>query len=182
MLILEKPRVLICGSRYWRWPHAVQAVCERLQARYGEALILIEGAAAGADRACHDWCQTRGWDTWRHRCFPVDWAAEKAARPREYKVAGHERNIRMLAEADPRLIIAFHEDLAYQRGGTSDMILRGLLTGVPVWLVPGPDPARGRWLHPQEHLPRFPRRRVTAAADLMRRMYPQLQQKIRLAA
>ena len=26
------------------------------------------------------------------------------------------------------------------------MALRGLLRGVPVWLVPGEDPAVGRWL------------------------------------
>jgi hypothetical protein len=39
------------------------------------------------------------------------------------------------------------------------MALRGLLRDVPVWLVPGEDPATGRWLS----LDLFPRPRASRA-------------------
>ncbi|MFJ6897433.1 hypothetical protein [Streptomyces hokutonensis] len=73
----------------------------------------------------------------------------------------------MLTEK-PRLIVAFHGRFAPEVGGTSDMCLRGLLTGVPVWLVPGQSLAVGRWLRLEE----FPQRRsgrVLRELDIARR-------------
>lgn len=147
--------VLICGSRNWRWPRTVHAVCDRLTLRYGE-LIFVEGHARGADIAVHSWCDQRGVPDERRRCYPVDWAAERRRRPASFHVAGHERNSRMLRETQPDLIIALHATFDYARGGTSDMALRGLLAGVPAWLIPGPDPNVGRWLSLKE----FPAKRI----------------------
>ncbi|MFE2334574.1 SLOG family protein [Streptomyces coelicoflavus] len=104
---LSDPRVLVCGDRRWLWPGTVTAVLDRLAARYGDRLIVIEGAASGADRAAHCWCKRNGLGPDRHRCHPVDWKAERLARPKTWRLAGPERNTRMLRER-PRLIVAFH--------------------------------------------------------------------------
>ncbi|MEY9839386.1 SLOG family protein [Streptacidiphilus sp. EB103A] len=153
---VDEPRVLICGSRRWPWPEAVETVLERLLDRHGDRLVIIEGAATGADHSAHRWCQVRGFGAERHRCHPVDWKAERRARPATWRLAGPERNTRMLLEERPRLIIAFHDHFAPASGGTSDMCLRGLLQQVPTWLVPGEDVGIGTWLN----LEAFPRDRV----------------------
>lgn len=158
---LSEPRVLICGSRRWPWPATVASALDRLTTRYGDRLVVIEGAASGADRAAHDWCNARGLGAERHRCFPVDWQAERRARPKDWRATGPERNTRMLLEEHPRLIVAFHDHFDPGSGGTSDMCLRGLLKDVPVWLVPGEDPGTGFWLR----LGIFPKSR----ADRVRR-------------
>ena len=156
---LSDPRVLVCGSRRWPWPGTVEVALDRLAARHGRQLVVIEGAARGADHAAHLWCERHGLPEDRHRCHPVDWRAERRARPRLWRLAGLERNTRMLLEDRPQLIICFHDHFDPASGGTSDMALRGLLRRVPVWLVPGEDPAIGRWLS----LELFPRQRVSRA-------------------
>ena len=57
---LAEPRVLICGSRRWPWHRTVETVLDRLAVRYGGRLVVIEGAANGADAAAHRWCLGRG--------------------------------------------------------------------------------------------------------------------------
>jgi hypothetical protein len=52
----------------------------------------------------------------------------------------------MLLHERPGLVIAFHDRFDPCGGGTSDMCLRALLSGVPVWLVPGSDVETGTWL------------------------------------
>lgn len=157
---LRHPRVLLCGSRRWPWPKTVEAVLDRLAARHGKQLVVIEGAAKGADHAAHLWCERHGLPGDRHRCHPVDWRAEQQARALDWRLAGLERNTRMLLDR-PRLIICFHDRFDPASGGTSDMALRGLLCDVPVWLVLSEKPAVGRWLS----LDLFPHQR----ADRVRR-------------
>jgi hypothetical protein len=156
---LSDPRVLICGSRGWPWPGTVDAVLDRLAARHGKQLVVIEGAARGADHAAHLWCERHSLPGVRHRCHPVDWRAQRQARPQQWRLAGPERNSRMLLQDRPQLIICFHDHFDSAAGGTSDMALRGLLRDVPAWLVPGRDPAVGRWLA----LDQFPRQRARRA-------------------
>ncbi|MYV47896.1 SLOG family protein [Streptomyces sp. SID2888] len=168
MLELVEPRVLVCGSRRWPWPHTVEAVLARLAARYGQDLVVIEGVASGADRAAHDWCRRHGLGEDRHRCYPVDWAAEKRSRPGRWRMAGPERNTRMLLNEQPRLVIAFHDQFTPASGGTSDMALRAALSEVPVWLVPGPDVTVGTWMRPGI-FPADRTRRVTAELRAARR-------------
>ncbi|MFF4305525.1 SLOG family protein [Streptomyces sp. NPDC001601] len=158
-LVLEERRVLVCGSRRWPWPATVEMVLDRLLARHGECLVVIEGAAAGADQAAHAGCGRHGFGPGRHRRHPVDWQAERRKRPGRWCMAGPERNTRMLLEENPRLVIAFHDHFSPASGGTSDMCLRGLLQQVPVWLVPGEDVRRGMWLGPGM-FPDSQRRRV----------------------
>jgi hypothetical protein len=80
-LVLEEPRVLVCGSRRWPWPATVETVLDRLLARHGERPVVIEGAATGADQAAHAWCERHGFGPERHRCHPVDWRAERRGAP-----------------------------------------------------------------------------------------------------
>ncbi|MER6559340.1 SLOG family protein [Streptomyces sp. NPDC001027] len=167
---LADPRVLVCGDRRWAWPGTVAAVLDRLAARYGDRLVVIEGAASGADQAAHLWCERSGLNGDHHRCHPVDWQAERQARPKAWRSAGPERNTRMLLQEHPRLIIAFHTRLDPGTGGTSDMCLRGLLAGIPAWHVTGPDPGVGRWLLPHE-FPRRRRDRVRSELDVARRTW-----------
>jgi hypothetical protein len=79
--------------------------------------------------------------------------------PQQWRLAGPERNTRMLLQDRPHLIVCFHNSFDPATGGTSDMALRGLLRQVPVWLVHGEDPAVGRWLS----LAEFPRQRASRA-------------------
>ena len=160
---MDEPRVLVCGSRRWPWPDTVTAVLDRLAARYGERLVIIEGAATGADRAAHRWCEHHQLPAWRHRCYPGAWNAARQRRPRIWHWAGPERNQRMLLAEEPRLAIAFHEEFDPEKGGTSDTCLRALLLGIPVWLTPGPDLGFGLWLSSDQ----FPQHR---ARELQRQL------------
>ncbi|MET9290378.1 SLOG family protein [Streptomyces sp. NPDC003077] len=164
---LADPRVLVCGDRWWAWPGTVVAVLDRLEARHGDRLVVIDGAASGADWAAHVWCERNGLGDDRHRCHPVDWQAARRANPRTWRSAGPERNTRMLLREHPQLIIAFHARLGPRSGGTSDMCLRGLLIDVPTWLVTGPDPDVGRWLLLAE-FPEWRRGRVRDELDVAR--------------
>ena len=143
---MSDPRILVCGSRRWPWPAAVEVALDGLALRYGRALVVIEGAASGADSAAHRWCEDHGLGPDCHRCYPVDWTAARRERPKDWRLAGPERNARMLLEEHPQLIVAFHDALDPAKGGTSAMCLRGVVAQVPVWLVPGEDPRAGRWL------------------------------------
>ncbi|MFF7771784.1 hypothetical protein ACFZC7_35480 [Streptomyces massasporeus] len=102
-----------------------------------------------------------GLDADRHRCHPVDWAAARRARPHNWRMAGPERNTRMLLQEQPELVIAFHDHFVPASGGTSDMCLRALLNGVPVWLVPSSNVEIGDWLR-LEIFPHDRSRRVQA--------------------
>jgi YspA, cpYpsA-related SLOG family len=93
---LSDPRVLVSGSRRWPWPGTVEAVLDRLAAGHGDQLVVIEGAARGADYAAHLWCERHGLPAHRHRCYPVDWRTERRTRPHQWRLAGPERNTRML--------------------------------------------------------------------------------------
>jgi hypothetical protein len=124
---LSNPRVLVCGSRRWPWPGTVEAVLDRLAARHGKRLVVIEGAARGADHAAHLWCQCHSLPEDRHRCHPVDWRAERHARPRQWRLADPERNTRMLLLDRSRLIICFHDTSIPFRGDVGHGLARSAL-------------------------------------------------------
>lgn len=163
--------VLGCGARGWPWPDTIDSACDLMLARYGAALRMIEGDADGADTAFHNWCVRRGWGPERHMCCPVDWAAVRAseeftaaANDKQRRAvlarAGRGRNTTMLRER-PGLITAFHNWFRPDSGGTCDMVVKGLLAGVPVWLVRRQNPQKGVWMH----LADFPAWRVRQARD-----------------
>lgn len=59
--------------------------------------VLIHGAARGADTLARDWAHRNGITA---EAYPADWA-------RDGKSAGPLRNLRMLADGKPDLVIAF---------------------------------------------------------------------------
>jgi hypothetical protein len=156
--LLNDPRVLITGSRHWPrpWNGVVEQVLDRLLGRYHERLVVIEGRANGVDLVAHNWCLDHQLGPDRHRCYPVDWEAERLRRPNTWRQAGHDRNSQMLLQEQPNLVIAFHHRFEIHRGGTSNMCLKALLVGLPVWLTSSADPTIGCWLT----LDQFPNRQV----------------------
>ncbi len=153
-------RVLFCGSRLWPYPHTVRTVCDRLHRTHGDRLVIIEGKCRGADLHAHRWAEDHGLPPERHRCHPVDWQGERRRLGARFRSAGPDRNTGMLAER-PGLTLAFHEWFDPESGGTSDMVLKSLLVGVPAFLVVGENPSAGRFVE----LAEFPRWRVLRAGQ-----------------
>ncbi|MFJ4188963.1 SLOG family protein [Kitasatospora sp. NPDC089509] len=149
---MRDTRILVCGSRRWPWPDTIETVLDRLAARYGDHLVIIEGTATGADRAAHRWCTHRALPAWRHRCYPAAWDAERTRRPHTWHIGAGDRYLHMLLDEEPGLLIAFHEDLT-PTGTTGGTCLYAALLGIPVWLVPTASPDLGRWLTTADYPP-----------------------------
>jgi len=105
---------LVCGGRhygatwdeerlYWKVNNDERIFLDMtltdLHARRGFTLI-IHGAASGADVLGEAWALR---SAIRAQAFPADWKRLK-------KGAGHARNVQMLVEGKPRLLIAFKGD------------------------------------------------------------------------
>ncbi|MER6401487.1 SLOG family protein [Kitasatospora sp. NPDC001603] len=142
---MHDSRVLVCGSRRWPWPDTIHTVLDRLATRHDTRLVIIEGAATGADRAAHRWCTQHALPAWRHRCYPTAWDADRARRPHTWHTTTAERHLAMLLDEEPGLVIAFHEDFN-PTGETGDTCLKALLLDTAVWLVPTASAGHGQWL------------------------------------
>lgn len=119
-------RLLVCGGRGFRNAALLDATLDRVHAKYGDALLIIHGAAPGADLMAEAWAKAREVDYWG---FPARW--------RTYgKAAGPKRNWRMRACAEPHACIAF-------AGGDGTRNMIGLMReiGIEPWLVGWPDNA-----------------------------------------
>lgn len=111
-------RVLVCGGRdYADREHLFR----ELDLFHGLWPIetIITGGAAGADRLAGAWALARNV---RLQEFPADWSRGRRAGP--------ERNVRMLAEGRPHLVIHFPGGR-----GTADMVAKARAAGVPA--IPG---------------------------------------------
>lgn len=95
--------------------------------------VVIEGEAPGADIFSRFWAKDRGipvqpypaqWDQYR----PPSGSARK-------NPAGPIRNREMLADGQPDMVVAFHENLLESRG-TRDMVDVARKAGVPVRVLP----------------------------------------------
>lgn len=105
-------------------------------------LVVIHGAARGADSLASDWCRKRKQlvTEIREPCTKAEWRSFG-------KVAGHNRNQRMLDKHKPDVGLAFPGG-----AGTADMTRRLLTAGVPVYRCAWPrvtdtsviDPHRDR--------------------------------------
>lgn len=114
-------RVLVCGGRDFTDYHAVRQVLDDLwEHEAGRHLVVIHGAARGADKLAQRWAQL----LWPHEgeemAFPADWK-------RYGKGAGVIRNQQMLDEGKPDLVIAFPGGK-----GTADLVRRAEVFGIPV--------------------------------------------------
>ena len=110
-------RVLVCGGRDWREAELVEGALDRLYAARGPFDRLIHGGARGVDRIAGKWARQNGVLEWD---FLPEW--HRAGTP-----DGALRNQRMIAEAQPDLVVAFPGGL-----GTADMVERARAAGVEV--------------------------------------------------
>lgn len=110
-------KVLVCGSRHFNDK-------ELLDATLGELDIqtIIEGEARGADTLARKYAEEHSLAV---EAFPARWSEFGAA-------AGPIRNIQMLAEGRPDLVVAF---LAPDSRGTKHMIEISEKAGIPVKIV-----------------------------------------------
>lgn len=109
-------RVIICGSRFWDDITPIRDTITRLRDLVGKELVVVHGAAAGADRIADMCAKGMGVTVEPH---PADWE-------RYGKGAGPIRN-RVMLHAGPHLVVAFKDDFDWTvagtgRGGTEDMV------------------------------------------------------------
>ena len=131
-------RLLVCGSRDWTDRALLADVVGQVVIEQGRdcGVVLIEGAAQGADRLAGELARARGWQLEE---YPADWR-------RHGRAAGPRRNARMLREGRPERVIAFTDDLPASPG-TTDMVRRARAAGVPVLLV-GHQPEQAKAVMP----------------------------------
>ena len=113
-------RVLICGDRNWNNFEKIKEVLDILPAD----TIIIHGDARGADKIAGQLAKERGLEVIP---YPADWDKYK-------KAAGPIRNMQMLKEGKPELVIAFHEDITKSKG-TKHMVSIATKAGVPVEII-----------------------------------------------
>ena len=115
-------RFLVCGDREWANRPLMEAILSKVPLdKYG---TLIHGSCRGADKMAGEIGKAMGYEILP---FPANW--EKHG-----KSAGPIRNLRMLTEGKPDLVIAFHDDIVNSKG-TADMIKIASKAGVHVILI-----------------------------------------------
>lgn len=109
-------KVLVCGGRRFKDRALLDRTLDALDAEIPITRV-IEGGAWGADRLACMWALAHERESQR---FPAQWA-------KHGKAAGPIRNAKMLAEAQPDLVVAFAGG-----NGTADMVFRAKTSGVRV--------------------------------------------------
>lgn len=120
-------RVLVCGGRDYRDARRIHSELDSIRNTIG-LLVLIHGAAPGADRLAGEWAKKRGIPV---EDFPALWYPDGKDGGRDDK-AGPKRNARMLDEGRPDLVVAFPG-----WAGTNDMVERARAAGVRVIEIAG---------------------------------------------
>jgi len=110
-------RVLVCGDRNWTNIHAIW----RHLVGLSKDTIIIEGEARGVDSLAREVAESLGMKVMP---FPADWNKHGRA-------AGPIRNIQMLKEGKPDLVLAFHPDLEKSKG-TKHMVEISKKAGIEV--------------------------------------------------
>jgi hypothetical protein len=125
-------RVLVCGGRDYADRRRLFQI---LDSNRQKVDAIIHGAARGADRLAGEWARARGV---QEEAYPADWHNHG-------RTAGPLRNIRMLDEGRPDLVVAFPGGagtghmvkLARSRGVR--VILVAESVGAPAWDSAAPD-------------------------------------------
>lgn len=98
---MNKFKILVCGGRDFNNRLAVNSVLAEYKSKYGHTgMIIIEGAAKGADKLAHLWAIANNVENWRFPITKEDWKKYGNA-------AGPIRNEAMFNESQPDLVIAF---------------------------------------------------------------------------
>lgn len=109
-------KILVCGGRDYDDREQIFRVLDSAHLT-NPVVLLIHGAAKGADTLAAEWARSRGVHC---DAYPVNWEING-------KGAGPIRNQRMLDVGKPHLVIAFPGGK-----GTADMIGRAEACDVPV--------------------------------------------------
>lgn len=122
-------KVMVCGSRKWNNYDIVCAVLETFHdqaTKTGKTLTILSGMARGADS-----CGVRFAKANRLALmeFPASW-------DRLGKGAGAARNVQMVKNGDPDIVVAFTNDLEASKG-TYHACTVALEAGKHVWVVDG---------------------------------------------
>ena len=120
-------RILVCGGRdydnrvyFFRFMDRVLEAVGGTGESPRRNVVIIHGAARGADSLANDYATERGL---RVVSYPADWKTYG-------KSAGPIRNTKMLTEGRPHVIVAFKGGK-----GTAHMVSIGKKAGVPVYEV-----------------------------------------------
>ena len=116
-------KLLVCGGRDFTDEGALTEALDIALERLGGEIIVIHGAAKGADLMAEAWAKKRQLN---YMGFPAKWDKHK-------KAAAPLRNAEMLAATKPDAAVAFKG-----KTGTPDMVRKLRKAGVPVW-TPGWD-------------------------------------------
>jgi hypothetical protein len=119
-------RIIVCGSRDWDDYGLFCSALEQCVAEV-QALVIVHGAARGADTMADRWVSDRASMNYRVSVerHPADW-------DRHGKGAGPIRN-RAMAKAGADRCLAFWDG---ESRGTLDMITVATQHGIPVRIVP----------------------------------------------
>ncbi len=119
-------RVIVCGDRKWgdgaggAAYRKVRFVLEQLP----KGTVIIEGGANGADTMGKNVAQELGFLVVE---YPANWDYQ-------HRAAGQIRNVAMLSDGKPDLVLAFHSNIK-QSKGTAHMVERARKAGVKVEVI-----------------------------------------------
>lgn len=119
-------RVLVCGGRTYNNAKLIGEELDKLLAEYPD-LIVIHGGASGADWLAKEWCRTK-WD--KVDCFSFPAKFKRHGK----RQAGRIRNLRMILEGKPTLVLAFPGG-----DGTANMVKQAIEYRIEVRHVPDPE-------------------------------------------
>jgi hypothetical protein len=115
---VDASRLLVCGEQLYVDRERVYSVLSELN-----PVLVIHGAAPGADTLADDWALSRGVPVLR---FHANWTGYAR------RMAGFARNVKMLHEGRPTAVAAFPG-----RAGTGNMVRQALEAGVTVVRIRG---------------------------------------------
>ena len=112
--------VLVCGGRDFRDRDFLFSTMDKVLAKYPDGLMIVHGAANGADLMAEEWCKAR----------EVMYVGVPAKWKKYGKAAGMQRNRIMRDLWEPKACIAFPGGL-----GTKGMVGLMAEVGVKAWTV-----------------------------------------------
>lgn len=118
-------RILVCGSRTFSHPVVVASELAFVSTYYNGNIMIIHGAAPGADTLADEWAKAVGKEI---EAYPADWK-------RYGKRAGFLRNTQMLEEGRPDRVVAFVDKPLAESKGTKMMVDIACTGGVPCLVV-----------------------------------------------